>query len=124
MCLARALALAPECLLLDEPTSALDAGSKEGIEVLVRSLADGGLTVVMVTHDLRQAELADRTVVVGGGTGDGPMTGDPGPGGGGDPAGGGGDPAGGGGDPAGGDPGGGDPGGAPDPSAGGGGARS
>ncbi len=66
MCLARALALSPDCLVLDEPTSALDAGSKGGIEALVRSLADGGLTVVMVTHDRRQAEeLADRTVVVG-----------------------------------------------------------
>ena len=65
MCLARALALAPECLLLDEPTSALDAGSKGGIEALVRSLADDGLTVVMVTHDRRQAEeLADRMLVV------------------------------------------------------------
>jgi len=65
MCLARALALAPDVLLLDEPTSALDAASKGGIEGLVRSLADDGLTVVMVTHDRRQAEeLADRTVVV------------------------------------------------------------
>jgi putative ABC transport system ATP-binding protein len=65
MCLARSLALAPECLLLDEPTSALDAGSKGGIEALVRSLADDGLTVVMVTHDRRQAEeLADRMVTV------------------------------------------------------------
>jgi putative ABC transport system ATP-binding protein len=65
MCLARALALDPRCLLLDEPTSALDAGSKGGIEALVRSLADGGLTVVMVTHDRRQAEeLADRMLVV------------------------------------------------------------
>ena len=65
MCLARALALSPECLLLDEPTSALDDGSKGGIEALVRSLADDGLTVVMVTHDRRQAEeLADRTLTV------------------------------------------------------------
>ena len=65
MCLARALARAPECLLLDEPTSALDHRAKAGIEALVRSLADGGLTVVMVTHERRQAEeLADRTVEV------------------------------------------------------------
>jgi putative ABC transport system ATP-binding protein len=65
MCLARALALEPPCLLLDEPTSALDAQSKGGIERLVRSLADDGLTVVMVTHDRAQAEeLADRMVTV------------------------------------------------------------
>ena len=67
MCLARALSRHPECLLLDEPTSALDTASKAGIEALVRTLADEGLTVVMVTHDLRQAgELADRTLTVGG----------------------------------------------------------
>lgn len=67
MCLARALARHPECLLLDEPTSALDTASKAGVEALVRSLADEGLTVVMVTHDPRQGnELADRQVRVGG----------------------------------------------------------
>ena len=67
MCLARALARDPECLLLDEPTSALDTASKAGIEELVRTLADEGLTVVMVTHDPRQAsELADRILPVGG----------------------------------------------------------
>jgi putative ABC transport system ATP-binding protein len=67
MCLARALARHPECLLLDEPTSALDTRSKGGVETLIRSLADDGLTVVMVTHDPSQAEnLADRVLVVGG----------------------------------------------------------
>ena len=66
MCLARALARHPECLLLDEPTSALDTTAKAGIEGLIRSLADDGLTVVMVTHDPRQAnELADRSLRVG-----------------------------------------------------------
>ncbi|MFN2606549.1 MAG: ATP-binding cassette domain-containing protein [Acidimicrobiales bacterium] len=65
MCLARALARGPDCLLLDEPTSALDTASKGGIERLVRSLADDGLTVVMVTHEPRQAaEMADRTIEV------------------------------------------------------------
>lgn len=65
LCLARALRLQPEVLTLDEPTSALDTGSKAGIEALVRSLADEGLTVVMVTHDPRQAnELADHVLPV------------------------------------------------------------
>ena len=63
--LARALACEPEALLLDEPTSALDTASKGGIEQLIRSLADGGLTVVLVTHDPRQAtELADAVIEV------------------------------------------------------------
>ena len=67
MCLARALARHPKCLLLDEPTSALDTASKAGVEALIRSLADSGLTVVMVTHDPRQAdELADRILAVRG----------------------------------------------------------
>jgi len=65
MTLARALALGPDCLLLDEPTSALDAHSRDGVERLVRSLADDGLTVVLVTHDARQAsDLADRVIEV------------------------------------------------------------
>ena len=64
MCLARALGLRPEVLVLDEPTAALDAASKDEVERLVRSLADDGLTVVMVTHDQRQAQLADRVVEV------------------------------------------------------------
>ena len=66
MCLARALARRPDCLLLDEPTSALDGASKGEVERLVRSLADDGLTIVLVTHEVRQArELADRTIEVG-----------------------------------------------------------
>lgn len=65
LCLARALAMRPDVLVLDEPTSSLDAASKAGIEALVRSLADDGLTVVMVTHEARQAiELADHVVEV------------------------------------------------------------
>lgn len=65
LCLARALGMSPDVLALDEPTSALDQASKTGIEALIRSLADEGLTVVMVTHEARQAtELADHVVPV------------------------------------------------------------
>jgi putative ABC transport system ATP-binding protein len=63
--LARALACRPDSLLLDEPTSALDTASKGGVEQLIRSLADDGLTVVLVTHDPRQAtDLADAVIEV------------------------------------------------------------
>ena len=64
MCLARSLALRPDVLALDEPTSALDTSSKGGIEELIRDLADSGLTVIMVTHDPRQADMADHVIEV------------------------------------------------------------
>jgi phosphate transport system ATP-binding protein len=62
LCLARALAVKPDVLLLDEPTSALDPNATESIEGLIRTLVPG-LTVVIVTHNLAQAvRVADRTM--------------------------------------------------------------
>ena len=54
--LARALVLRPKVLLLDEPTANIDAVSLAGFEELLRCLVDGGMTVVMATHDLEQVE--------------------------------------------------------------------
>jgi phosphate transport system ATP-binding protein len=63
LCLARALAVNPEVLLLDEPTSSLDPTTTAKIEDLIRSLANR-LTVIMVTHDLAQAaRIGDRTAL-------------------------------------------------------------
>jgi putative ABC transport system ATP-binding protein len=65
LCLARALAVGPEVLLLDEPTSALDAVSAQSVERVVRALVAEGLSAVLVSHDLRQAKrLADDVVVL------------------------------------------------------------
>ncbi|MBK5306341.1 MAG: ATP-binding cassette domain-containing protein [Frankiaceae bacterium] len=65
LCLARALAVGPEVLLLDEPTSALDAVAAMSVERVVRALVADGLTAVLVSHDLRQARrLADDVLVL------------------------------------------------------------
>jgi phosphate transport system ATP-binding protein len=62
LCLARALAISPEILLLDEPTSALDPMATESIEQLIRGLVPK-ITVIIVTHNMAQARrVADRTV--------------------------------------------------------------
>jgi len=62
LCLARALAISPDVLLLDEPTSSLDPVTTESIEALIRTLVPR-LTVVIVTHNLAQANrVADRTI--------------------------------------------------------------
>jgi len=63
LCVARALILAPEVLLLDEPCSALDPIATASVERLIRELK-GRYTMLMVTHNLAQARrLADAVAV-------------------------------------------------------------
>ncbi len=62
LCIARALAVQPEVILMDEPTSALDPISTSKIEDLVLDLKKD-YTIVMVTHNMQQAtRVSDRTV--------------------------------------------------------------
>ena len=62
---ARAIAQAPELLLLDEPTTGVDAATEEALLHIVRELVTGGMPVLMTTHDLdRAADWFDRLVVV------------------------------------------------------------
>ena len=62
LCIARALMLEPEVLLLDEPTSALDETSGRAIETLIAELK-GRLTILVVSHYTDQVErIADRVI--------------------------------------------------------------
>ncbi|MEG2080984.1 MAG: phosphate ABC transporter ATP-binding protein, partial [Oscillospiraceae bacterium] len=61
LCIARALAVEPEVLLMDEPTSALDPISTNKIEDLVIDLKKN-YTIIMVTHNMQQAtRISDKT---------------------------------------------------------------
>ena len=63
--LALALLPRPEVAFLDEPTAGIDPTGRVAIREVVRSLRDGGVCVVLTTHDLEEAEkLADRIVIV------------------------------------------------------------
>jgi phosphate transport system ATP-binding protein len=61
LCIARALAIEPEVLLMDEPASALDPIATAKIEELIRELREA-LTIVIVTHNMQQAaRVSDAT---------------------------------------------------------------
>jgi cystine transport system ATP-binding protein len=66
--IARALAMQPEVVLFDEPTSALDPELHEEVLQVMRELARDGMTMVVVTHEVRFAQdVADRVVFMDGG---------------------------------------------------------
>ena len=63
--IARALATEPRLLLLDEAGSGLNQVEKEGLDRLIRSVRDGGVTVLLVEHDVRFVMgIADRIIVL------------------------------------------------------------
>ena len=65
MCLARALLTEPAVVLADEPTASLDGAARRTIEDLGRSIVDGGVPFVWVTHDVDQLRrLADHVIVL------------------------------------------------------------
>ena len=61
----RAMMMEPEVLLFDEPTSALDPESIGDVLSLIQELADNGMTIMIVTHEMGFArEIASRVVFI------------------------------------------------------------
>ncbi|TBU73199.1 amino acid ABC transporter ATP-binding protein [Phytopseudomonas daroniae] len=66
--IARALAMRPKAILFDEPTSALDPELVGDVLKVMRQLAESGMTMVVVTHEMQFArEVADRILFIDGG---------------------------------------------------------
>ena len=66
--IARALAMEPEMMLFDEPTSALDPEMVKEVLDVIKELANDGMTMAIVTHEMGFAkEVADRVIFVDGG---------------------------------------------------------
>jgi polar amino acid transport system ATP-binding protein len=66
--IARALSMDPELMLFDEPTSALDPETVGDVLAVMRQLANAGMTMLVVTHEMGFArEVADRVVFMDGG---------------------------------------------------------
>ena len=66
--IARALAMEPQVMLFDEPTSALDPELREEVLRVMRQLAEEGMTMIVVTHEMQFArDIADRLLFFDGG---------------------------------------------------------
>src|SRR5262245_19278443 len=67
--IARAMAQKPEVLLFDEPTSALDPEMRDDVLEVMKELSHGGMTMIVVTHEMQFAhDVAHRVWVMDGGT--------------------------------------------------------
>ncbi len=66
--IAGVLAMRPQILILDEASAMLDPRGRKGLLRVCRELHEAGLTIVMITHFMEEAALADRVVVMDAGT--------------------------------------------------------
>ena len=66
--IAGVIAMLPKCIVLDEPTALLDPqGRREVLETVHRLNRERGITVILITHHMREAVDADRVIVMSGG---------------------------------------------------------
>lgn len=65
--IAGVIAMDPECVVFDEPTAMLDPGGRKEVMNVISRLRDRGVTVVLITHHMDEAVLADKVIVLSGG---------------------------------------------------------
>ena len=73
--IAGAVAMEPECIVFDEPTAMLDPRGRREVLSIIRRLNSKGITVLLITHFMEEAALADKIVVLNNGVVE--MTGTP-----------------------------------------------
>lgn len=62
--IAGAIAMRPECIVFDEPTAMLDPRGRESVMSIIRDLNAEGITCILITHFMSEAEQADRIIVL------------------------------------------------------------
>lgn len=58
------LAMQPRCIILDEPTAMLDPSGRREVMAVVRELNRSGITIILVTHFMEEAAMAERVIVL------------------------------------------------------------
>lgn len=62
--IAGAVAMKPACIVFDEPTAMLDPGGRDKVMEIIASLREEGITIVLITHFMEEAALADRIIAM------------------------------------------------------------
>ena len=62
--IAGAIAMRPDCIVFDEPTAMLDPKGREGVMSIIKDLNAAGITCILITHFMNEAEQADRVIVL------------------------------------------------------------
>ena len=62
--IAGVIAMAPECIVFDEPTAMLDPGGRLEVIRIIKELSENGITVVLITHFMEEAAMADTIIIM------------------------------------------------------------
>ena len=62
--IAGAIAMKPDCIVFDEPTAMLDPKGRAGVMDIIKDLHSEGITCILITHFMNEAEQAERVVVL------------------------------------------------------------